>query len=567
VPREEAGKIAPPVRRKNASRRNRVTNTMSSDRSPALAAGLSLIFPGLGQIYAGAVRRGVLWAIPTLLLILVAILVLAGGQQAMLNLVSSDEKVMALVALNIAFFFYHVAAMFDAYGIAQRNRRSIGAGTSGTGAVALVALVVVALLIHGVPTTSALTINDFLNRFLKGRPGVIASASFTLEPIESIPPEITDSPEPTEPGSATPSPTNSGGQSATPVPTPSGPPQSFPPIGNWGDRVNLLLIGSDAGPGRHGGRTDTMILLSVEVTTGKAALFGFPRNMTNVPIEDAAGTLTFNRLWTDPFDPGNGDPQYSLITNMWQYAYNNPDKFYTPPDACAADDPNLEQCQGDARAFRATTSAIQNLAGVQINGVVAVNLEAFRELVDAVGGVWMNIPDAIYDDDYPAGDDVSPRIIDIPEGCNWFNRIYALAYARSRHQDSDYKRMKRQQMVLQAVRRQIDPISMLPRLDELLGIASNNMWTTLERGDIETLAQIASRVDADRLYQVRFVPGANYPSHLTSTEIRLIRSRVQHIFEQPQPQPSPTPSNPAQRCPAPGQTPGPSFNTSPSPKP
>jgi TM2 domain-containing membrane protein YozV len=42
---------------------------MSRNPSPVIAAALSLIFPGLGQIYAGAVRRGVLWALPTLALI------------------------------------------------------------------------------------------------------------------------------------------------------------------------------------------------------------------------------------------------------------------------------------------------------------------------------------------------------------------------------------------------------------------------------------------------------------------------------------------------------------------
>jgi LCP family protein required for cell wall assembly len=539
---------------------------MSSDRSPALAAGLSLIFPGLGQIYAGAVRRGLAWTLPTVALILLAIIIVV-AKISVTGLVTA-EATLAVIALQFAFLFYHVAAMFDAYGIAQRQRRMNAVGTSGAGAVALVVLVLVALLVHVVPIYATSRGNDFLALLFPGRPHVIPSASFALESAEPIPSEATDSPEPTEENSSTPGHTPSGGPSVTPgQATPSPTPASYPAIGHWGDRVDLLLIGSDAGPGRHGGRTDTMILLSVEVSTGKAALFGFPRNMTNVPIEDAAGTQTFDRLWTDPFPPGNGDPQFSLITNLWQYAYNNPNKFYTPPDSCAATDPNLEQCQGDARAFRATTGAIQNLAGEPIDGVVAVNLEAFRELVDAVGGVWMNIPKAIYDDDYPAGDDVSPKIIDIPEGCNWFNGIYALAYARSRHQDSDYQRMKRQQMVLQAVRRQTDPLSMLPRLDELLSIASNNLWTTIDRNDIPDLATIASRVDPDRLYQVRITPGAGYPSHLTPTEIRSIRSRVQHIFEQPQPQPSPTPSNPNKRCPAPGETPGPSFNTKPSPKP
>jgi LCP family protein required for cell wall assembly len=545
---------------------------MSSDRSPALAAALSLIFPGLGQIYAGAVRRGVLWAVPTLVLVLAAILVLAGGQNALLNLVSTDEKVLALVALNVAFFFYHVAAMFDAYGIAQRERRVAGVAASGAGGVALVVLVALALLIHAVPTNYALSVNDFLNRFLgSGKPGVITSPSFSLEPpgtFETDPPEET----PTEPGDTpTPSQTPSGGPTDQPSGTPTGPtppPTSFPPINTpWGERVNVLLIGSDAGPGRHGGRTDTMILLSVEINTGKAALFGFPRNMTNVPIEDAAGTLTFDRVWTDPFPPGNGDPNLSMLANLWQYAYDNAGQFYTPQESCPADVPNREQCLGDARAFRATTGAIQNLASVQIHEVIAVNLNAFRDLVDAVGGVWVDVPSAIYDDKYPTEDGVSPRIIDIWAGCQWFDGIYALAYARSRHADSDYQRMKRQQLVIGSVRKQLDPIALLPRTDELLNIASTNMWTTIARQNITLLAQVAARVDANRMYNVRIAP-SRYPTNLSADEIRSIRSRIQNIFGEPQPEPSPRPSNKPASCPAPGQTPGPLPNErTPSPSP
>jgi LCP family protein required for cell wall assembly len=305
-----------------------------------------------------------------------------------------------------------------------------------------------------------------------------------------------------------------------------------------------------------------MILLSVDIPTGKAAMFGFPRNMTSVPIEDASGNGNFNRLWSDPFPPGNGNPAASLLTNMWQFAYDNDRKFYTPTESCQETDPDKQaQCLGDARAFRAVSGAIQNLAGVQIHGVVAVNLRAFRELVDAVGGVWMDIPEPIYDGDYPAGDDVSPHVINIPAGCHWLNGIYALAYARSRHQDSDYQRMKRQQAVLTAVRKQIDPISMLPRLDDLLNVASNNLWTTIDRNDIPLLAQIASRVDPDRIYNVRITPGQGYPSNLTDAEIKSIRSRVQHIFDQPQPKPDPTPDTPSGKCPEPGQTPGETYST------
>src|SRR5262249_31047340 len=151
--------------------------------------------------------------------------------------------------------------------------------------------------------------------------------------------------------------------------------------------------------------------------------------------------------------------------------------------------------------------------------------------------------DPVIDNNYPAGagDTTSPKVIDIPAGCHWLDGTYALAYARSRHQDSDYQRMKRQQAVLQAVRRQFNPIDLLTRMDELLNTASTNLVTTISRDQIPLPAQIASRVNADSIYNVRFTPNQGYTSPLTPAEITSMQRRVQHIFQQPQPVPEPTP--------------------------
>ncbi len=537
---------------------------MSRNPSPVIAAALSLIFPGLGQIYAGQTRRGVLWALPTLALILLAAIVIV-GHVSLTSLVTA-EATLAIIALEFAFLFYHIAAMLDAYGIASRERKSAGFSVAASATAGLVALIVVAILFHGYPLYVSVVGNNALDRiFGAGRPNVIPSPSFSEEPTEAIPTDVPESSTPTTPGQS-PTATATGGSTSTPGATPTVAPTQLPPLANpYNDRLNLLLVGTDAGPDRPGARTDTMILLSVDIPTGRAAMVGFPRNMTNVPIEDPSGNGQFDRLWADPDPPGNGDPSTSLLTNMWQHARATPSQFYTPTDACQQSDPNLDDCLAKARAYRALSGAIQNLSGVPIHGVISVNLTAFRELVDAVGGIWMDVPEAVYDENYPAGegDTQSPHVIDIPAGCHWLNGVYALAYARSRHQDSDYQRMRRQQSVLQAVRRQFNPMDLLTRLDELLGVASNNLWTTIPRDQIPLLAQIAARVNADSIYNVRITPGQGYPSQLTDTEIKSIRSRVQHVFDQAQPAPEPTPADPKDRCPAPGMTPGETYNTTP----
>jgi TM2 domain-containing membrane protein YozV len=105
---------------------------MSLNPSPALAALLSFIFPGLGQIYAGSVRKGVIWALPMLVFILAIVWLLIGPKIGLVALVTNPQTRVAILVLNVAFFLYHVAAMVDAYGIAKAERSRGFSRTSQT---------------------------------------------------------------------------------------------------------------------------------------------------------------------------------------------------------------------------------------------------------------------------------------------------------------------------------------------------------------------------------------------------------------------------------------------------
>ncbi|GIW20798.1 MAG: hypothetical protein KatS3mg065_1094 [Chloroflexota bacterium] len=202
---------------------------------------------------------------------------------------------------------------------------------------------------------------------------------------------------------------------------------------------------------------------------------------------------------------------------------------------------------GESRGFRAVAGAVQELVGVRLDGAVVVNLAGFVQLVDAVGGLWIQVPERLYDASYPLEDGSGHIVVDIRPGCRHLDGRMALAYARSRHQDSDYGRMARQQAVLVALRRQLDPVSLLPRLPELLDIAGRNLWTTLDRDDVAGLAELAGRVDASAVKRVLFVPPA-YPSHLDDRAIARIRAVVRGVFERGDwPAPEDVPSGPA--CP------------------
>ncbi|CAN5860250.1 hypothetical protein BH24CHL6_BH24CHL6_05330 [soil metagenome] len=518
---------------------------MPSLPSPASAAFLSFLFPGLGQAYAGARSRGLLLAAPWLILLLgVAFVVLTNR---IIGIVTHGETMLAALVFLLAVFFYHLAAVVDAYGVASRERQLNGASTRRYSLAVVALLVVIMLVPYGVMEVYGLQANSALDAIARGdntqdnpfippfaeEPSPMAGEATPQPSPAPTAPGTTPLPaSPTAPGSppaASPgtSPSTPASPAATPVPPIYGPINA-----GWAEngRLDLLLIGADTGEGRSSTRTDTMILLSVEIQSGRAAMFGFPRNMINVPLPQESRNAY----------PGGTFPE--LLSALWRRAAEQPANF-VGSDGIGPECSFQWDCE---RGWRAIAGAIQNLAGVPLDGIIAVDLNGFALLVDAVGGVWIDVPARVVDPRYPTQD--GRRIaIDIPPGCQKLDGTLALAYARSRRQDSDYQRMRRQQFVLQAIRRQFEPLSLVPRVPELLTIARDNLFLTIDRDEIELMAQVAERVDPDRLQQVRFQQQAL--RHVTPESVQRIRDRVRDIFQEEPPQPTPTPRRGGARCP------------------
>jgi len=421
--------------------------------------------------------------------------------QAVLGFFLRRETLLAILVLNVVFTVWHAAAVADAFRIA--SRRLAGAASGRALSVSLIGLIVVTLAIHGLIQYVGFRAYETATAvFIEPDDGwAIPSASF--EPTPTPPPTPTPEPGVTEP---------------PPTPTPEP-----PPVWARDGRLNLLLIGSDYAPGRWLIRTDTLILLSVDVATGRAALFGFPRNLLNVPLPPESA---------DAFSDGRF-PGY--LNALYVYAWGHPRQF-----------PG-----GDARGFRAVTGSIQEMAGVPIDGAVVVNLLGFKALVKAIGGLWIDVPYTLYDEHYPDPDGTGRKTIYIEAGCQHMGGERALAYARSRHSTDDYSRMNRQQLVLEALARQVDPIALIPKIPELLEIALDNLWMTVTPDEIPGLAELAARVDTGRIQRVLFVP-PTYPEYVTRAELRQMRRTVRTIFDvEPTPsgEPTPKPEKTPKPCP------------------
>jgi LCP family protein required for cell wall assembly len=474
-------------------------------RAPGTAALLSGFVPGLGQAWLGARRRGLLIALPLIAAFgALAIAVVLDPVGTLDALVQPGALVIVLVLL-VALAAYHLAAIGDAFRLGARMARDghpEARGPRARSSPVLLVVLVGVIAFYGTIEFVGIRAYEAANAIFVG-PGSsfqIPTASFTTSPAasEGIPGgPVTAPPPPT----------------ATPIPVPA-----------WAQdgRLNLLLIGSDAGPGRTLLRTDTMVVLSVDVASGRAALFGIPRNLVNVPLPpESAGAFRNGRY-----------PQ--LLNSLYVYAVQHPREF-----------PG-----GDAAGFRAVTGAIQELVGEPLDGAIVVNLNGFVDLVDAVGGLWVDLPYGLFDARYPKPDGTGYIQISFKAGCQHLDGERALEYARSRHMDSDYGRMKRQQRVLLALARQLDPIALLPQVPHLLDIARDNLWTTIDQAEVANLAVLAARVDTSDIQTISLAP-PTYPEFMKTADITRIQKLVATIFDSPaaSPSPSATPGSTPKPCP------------------
>jgi LCP family protein required for cell wall assembly len=480
--------------------------TTKGSRSPVTAATLSLLFPGLGQYASGEHRRGVLVALPALVLLTGLVgfaigTVLGGGVQAVFGFALRPEVLVGIVAVDLALLAYHAFSIVDAWLVARRIRLGVGRRTSRIAILGLATVLTVSLFGYGAVAALGLETEDTLTAVFQADDATgdweIPEASFAPDDEDVSAAPAAGNPSP-DPSAVAPASSASDAPTASPTPTPK-------PVPAWAQdgRLNLLLVGSDAGTGRWLLRTDTMVVLSVDIESGSAAMFGIPRNLINVPLADEDA-----KAFPDGRFPG-------LLNALYVYAWGHPGQF-----------PG-----GEARGFRAVTGAIQELVGVPLDGFVAVDLNGFVKLVDAVDGLWIRIPEPVYDDHYPKVDGSGYTTVSFHAGCQKLGGQRALEYARSRHQDSDYGRMGRQQAVLVALRKQLDPIDVLERAPKLLSIAKDHLWTTIKRKDLPGLAELASQVAPKDVDKVLFVPSAGYPEYLTTSVIKQIRQTVRHVFD------------------------------------
>ncbi len=248
-------------------------------------------------------------------------------------------------------------------------------------------------------------------------------------------------------------------------------------------RLNILLLGMDSGDGRAGARPDSIHVLSVDVLTGEPALISLPRNLEKARFPSGSpAAAEFPRGFA-----GDGDRSEYLLNATWTYGEANPEMFPGP----------------SGPGPTAVKQAVQGSLGIKVHYYVAVDLMGFRNLIDALGGVSINVQEEL-----PIGD--KGRVLE--PGVQRLDGYHALWYARSRESTSDYDRMARQRCVLGALMNEADPRSVLINWMELADASADMITTDIPRQDLGNLVDLAFDVRGQELMTLQFVPPVIVPA-------------------------------------------------------
>ncbi|MGH3096365.1 MAG: LCP family protein [Streptosporangiales bacterium] len=238
-------------------------------------------------------------------------------------------------------------------------------------------------------------------------------------------------------------------------------------------RINVLLLGGDWGNDRTGVRTDSMTVASINTHTGDTVMYSLPRNMLHAPMP--------KRL-QDKFPYGFTD----LLNAVYRYGADHPRQFPGHRNHGAA-------------AIREVAGKI---VGLPIDYSVLVNLRAFREIIDAMGGITIYV-----NKDLPIGGKGGVPITGyVHKGLHHLNGEKALWYARSRAADDDYHRMRRQRCVLGALAKQADPSTVLNGFQKIASTTKQNVSTNIPNADLPALLQLGEKAKSAEITSVQFVP-------------------------------------------------------------
>lgn len=234
------------------------------------------------------------------------------------------------------------------------------------------------------------------------------------------------------------------------------PGEQVPLRGEERGRINILLLGK-AGEGLPGENlTDTLMLVSIETKTKKVALISLPRDLY---IQDQNFSGKINTFYQK---------------GIYQ---QNP--------------------------MKPIKDAITLVTGEPVDYFFVMDFAGFESVVDALGGISVEVPKDFYDPRYP-GKNYSYETFELKKGWQQLDGSTALKYVRERHDDpeGDFGRAKRQQQVLQAIKsKAFSPGTYLNffKVNKLFESVAENVETDVTLPEIQSFYELSKTLDTHNI--------------------------------------------------------------------
>lgn len=440
-PRPAAGRPRPASSRPGRPARDDDEDDRRSLGTALLATAAATVAPGSGHLILGRKRTGALLLGGFLLIIVALVLIVLNvGREALLQNLLSTRTLYGLAIGLLVVALAWVAVIVRTYLLARPNGLAMGQQSIGFLVVAALCLVVAAPL--GFGANLANTQVNFINDLFPSESGGTSAAEAIAKP-----------------------------------------------------RLNVLLVGSDAGPDRTGARTDTMMVASLDTRTARTVLFGLPRNIeyAQFPPDSPMG-----EKFPDGFhDRANPDSGNFLLNAVYAYGLENPALAPAGPTK----DPGLNMLN----------QTIGYMLGLDLDYYVEVNMAGFASIIDALGGITVDVgavPLPI-GGITPSGRRVEPDYY-IPAGVQTLNGTDALAFARSRTSGTDYERMGRQRCLLQNLLTQKGAADLLTNFQSVAKATTETVATNVPQEVLPQLVALAGNNALD-LQSVAFDPSLPDP--------------------------------------------------------
>lgn len=262
-------------------------------------------------------------------------------------------------------------------------------------------------------------------------------------------------------------------------------------------RLNVLLLGADDGDGRQGTRTDSVMVASIDTKTGNTSLISLTRNFMRMPFpkDSALDKIYPNGFW-DPDGPKEQPEHY--LDAMYRNIPRDHRDAIGPSDNPGAD--VLKLSVGEA-------------LGLPIHYYVQIDLAGFAQLVEALGGIDVNINYPV-----PVGgsddDNVPPSRYLQPGPNKHLMGTDALWFARGRYRvpTADLARQARQRCAVKALVERATPQNVLTNFEAVAAAGEKLVRTDIPQKLLGDFVILGERVKTAKIANIDLDKKKNFPN-------------------------------------------------------